>query len=96
MCNFIVYFVFKEKIIINMRVVTFKTNIKCNNCLEKVRPFLEQKKEIKDWNINLSDPERTLSVTTENLTDQQIIELIKEAGFEAETKKASFFAKIFK
>ena len=35
------------------------------------------------WNIDLSTPDRVLTITSD-LSDDRVIELVKEAGFKAE------------
>ena len=62
---------------------SFKTNIKCGGCIQKVKPWLDGIKEIKTWQVDLSSPDRILTV--EGDADGDIImKAIAEAGYHAE------------
>lgn len=69
-----------------MKTLKFKTNIQCSNCLAKVTPKLNEKSDIESWNVDLQDPERTLTVNTENLEPDAIKKAVLKAGFIAEVK----------
>jgi len=62
---------------------SFKTNIKCNGCVDEVKPYLDGLKEIKSWHVNLDSPHRILSVEGET-GDDDIIVAISAAGYAAE------------
>jgi copper chaperone len=66
-----------------MKTLKFKTTIKCNGCIKAVTPFLDKSNNIQKWNVNLENPERTLTVETEGNSDE-IKELLIEAGYNAE------------
>lgn len=61
----------------------FKTNIKCNGCVAKVTPFLDGEKQIDEWKVDLENPERILSVKTESISSESIVDLLKKAGYSA-------------
>jgi len=67
-----------------MSELLFKTNIKCNGCIATVTPFLNGEKQIQEWKVDLSNPERVLSVKTDGLPAEEVTELIKKAGYQAE------------
>lgn len=69
-----------------MKVLKFKTNIQCSNCLAKVTPKLNKQSGIDSWNVDLQDPERTLTVETENLEPDDIKKAVLKAGFIANVK----------
>ena len=69
-----------------MKVLKFKTNIQCTNCLSKVTPKLNEQSGIDSWNVDLQDPERTLTVETENLEPDDIKKAVLKAGFIANVK----------
>lgn len=69
-----------------MKTLKFKTNIQCSNCLAKVTPKLNEQSDIESWNVDLQDPERTLTVNTENLEPEAIKKAVLKAGFIAEVK----------
>lgn len=66
-----------------MAELLFKTNIKCNGCIAKVTPFLDGEKQIDEWKVDLESPERILSVKSETLSSESVIELLKKAGYTA-------------
>ena len=61
----------------------FKTNIKCGGCIQTVKPFLESLKEIKNWQVDLSSPDRILSVEGD-VAEEKVIQAIQAAGYRAE------------
>ncbi len=67
-----------------METIKFKTNINCTNCLAKVTPFLDKKEGIKSWNVDLGNPDKILTVETEDLTTEDIVKTVKKTGFTAE------------
>ena len=69
-----------------MKAMKFKTNINCENCLAKVTPFLNKKQGIQSWHIDIDNPEKILTVETEDLSAGDIIKIVKRTGFEAEEK----------
>lgn len=69
-----------------MKVLKFKTNIQCSNCLSKVTPKLNDQSDISSWNVDLADPDRTLTVETENLEPEDIKKAVLKAGFIANLK----------
>lgn len=65
-----------------MNTIKFKTNIKCNGCLTAVTPLLNKTVGEQQWEVDLQDPQRILSV--EGATESEVINAVKEAGFQAE------------
>ncbi len=66
-----------------METLKFKTNIKCGACVATVTPFLNEDNAVENWNVDLQSPERILKVETSK-TPQEIAELMKKAGYNAE------------
>jgi copper chaperone len=67
-----------------MAILRFKTNIKCNGCIQTVTPFLSGIKEIKEWKVDLTSPDRTLTVDGIELTPAVIVSALELAGYKAE------------
>lgn len=67
-----------------MDTLKFKTNVKCNNCVAKITPFLDENDKITDWKVDLDDSERILTVTGEGITNELIKETLLKAGYKAE------------
>jgi copper chaperone len=59
----------------------FKTNINCDGCIAKVTPFLNQSKGISHWEVNTSNKDKILTVKTDGITEQEVIQKVQEAGF---------------
>ena len=72
-----------------METLKFKTNIKCGGCIATVTPFLKQLNEIINWEVDTVNPDKILTVEAEsNVTAEDIISKIKEAGYAAESINA--------
>lgn len=67
-----------------MKQYQFKTNINCGGCVAKVTPVLNATPEIKDWNVDTANPQKILTVSTENLNEDAIKAVVQKAGFKAE------------
>ncbi len=66
-----------------METLKFKTNIKCGGCIATVTPFLNADTNIKNWQVDLESPDRTLTVTT-NESAEEVTSLVKKAGYIAQ------------
>jgi copper chaperone len=66
-----------------MKKYQFKTNIMCAGCIEKVTPYLSANNEIKSWSVDIKNPNKILTIETDNLTDEMIREIVKQAGYNA-------------
>lgn len=68
-----------------MKTFKFKTNLKCNNCVAKVKSQLDEADEILNWSVDLKSPERILTVEAKN---DEAVELVKQilsqAGYRSE------------
>ena len=64
-----------------MKKLLFKTNIQCGNCLSKVSPKLNEHSGIHTWQVDLQDPDRTLTVETNALNPEDIQKAVLKAGF---------------
>ncbi len=71
-----------------MEKLSFKTNINCNNCIAKVKPFLNQVENIENWQVDINSADKILSVSgEEELTSTEVIEAVQKAGFKIEEVK---------
>lgn len=71
-----------------MEKLSFKTNINCNNCIAKVKPFLNQVENIENWQVDINNADKILSVSgEEELTSTEVIEAVLKAGFKIEEVK---------
>ncbi len=68
-----------------MEKLSFKTNINCNNCIAKVKPFLNQVENIENWQVDINNADKILSVSgEEELNAEEVIEAVQKAGFSIE------------
>ena len=69
-----------------MDTLKFKTNLKCAGCMYAIKPFMDNIEGVKSWDVNLDDPEKTVTVENESATVEEIKEAIGKAGYNAELK----------
>lgn len=62
----------------------FKTNINCGACVASVTPHLNNVAGIRDWDVDINTKDKVLTVKGEEITRDQVLDLIKKAGFKAE------------
>ena len=67
-----------------MNTMIFKTNAKCEYCLAKIEEILQGKISREEWNLDLSDSNRPLTVACDKLAADDVVELISKAGFKIE------------
>ncbi len=69
-----------------METIKFKTNIKCGACVAKVKPHLDAAKDIENWEVDLKDPERTLTVTLKSNASDNVLKALESAGYQGSKK----------
>jgi len=62
----------------------FKTNINCSGCVAKVSPFLNDAEGICHWEVDTASRDKVLTLKSEGITEQQVIETVQKAGFKIE------------
>lgn len=62
----------------------FKTNIKCEGCVAKVTPHLNETVGENKWRVDLNDPSKTLTVEVE-VDEDSIREALQRAGYKGES-----------
>lgn len=67
-----------------MKTYTFKTNIQCSGCIEKITPYLDANNEILSWKVETSNPDKVLTIETDSLSSEMIEQIVKAAGYKAE------------
>lgn len=68
----------------NDKTLKFKTNIKCSGCVEKVTPFLNDANGICHWDVDTANKDKILSVHSEGITEEEVIQKVQDAGFKIE------------
>ena len=67
-----------------MKILTFTSNIACNGCLSKVKPFLDELEGIVKWEVDIENPQKILTVQSNELSADQIQEAVIKAGYQLE------------
>lgn len=65
----------------------FKTNINCSGCVASVKPFLDQAEGLCHWDVDTATKDKVLTVSSEGITEQEVIETVQKAGFKIEPVK---------
>lgn len=66
-----------------MEKIKFKTNIKCAGCIEKVTPGLNETAGAGHWEVDISKPEKILTVDS-NVDEIRMKEALQKVGYKAE------------
>jgi copper chaperone len=68
-----------------MNTYKFKTSINCGACVARVTGPLNGLDSINKWDVDTENPEKILTVETENIDSNTIIETLSKIGFKAES-----------
>lgn len=66
-----------------MSELKLKTNIKCDACVAKVTPYLNEVAGKENWQVDLKDPARVLTVKTD-APAEEVVEALQKAGYRGE------------
>lgn len=66
-----------------METNKFKTTIKCSGCVAKATPFLNEALGEDNWEVDIKDPAKVLTVIGEN-DHAHVIAAVEKAGYKAE------------
>lgn len=68
-----------------METLKFKTTIKCAGCISKVTSFLNQAAGENNWEVDITNPEKILTIKQEHEhSEQEILDAVQKAGYKAE------------
>jgi copper chaperone CopZ len=67
-----------------MKTLKFKTNIKCGACINTVTPSLNETVGQEHWQVDLTSPERVLSVQTDTVSPEKLVDTLSKVGYKAE------------
>ncbi len=56
----------------------------CGSCIAKATPLLNEVIGEGNWKVDTLNPNKVLTVKTDNLIDSQVIEAVRKAGYKAE------------
>lgn len=66
------------------QILTFKTDLNCQNCVAKVKPFLDKVNGIDNWSVDTDNPNKLLTVESSGATVDQVIDAVESVGFDIE------------
>ncbi len=62
----------------------FKTNINCGGCVASVKPHLDNLNGVCHWDVDTANKDKVLSVQSNGVSQEEVIQKVKEAGFKIE------------
>jgi copper chaperone CopZ len=66
------------------KTLKFKTNINCGGCVAQVTPFLNEAEGICHWEVDTTNKDKILSVHTDGITEEEVVQKVVSAGFKIE------------
>lgn len=67
-----------------MKKMKFKTNINCGGCIASVTPNLDKVAGKGNWQVDISNPEKILTVEVEDISEEEVKEAVRRAGYRIE------------
>jgi len=67
-----------------MKTISLKTNIMCGSCIAKVTPLLNDIVGADNWKVDTQNPKKILTVSTDNLSEADVIKAVERTGYKAE------------
>ena len=71
-----------------MKTLQFKTSINCGGCIKAVTPTLNQEAGAGNWQVDTVNPDKVLTVSSDRLTAEQVIQAVEKAGFKIRAASA--------
>ena len=66
-----------------MKTIQVKTNIMCSSCIANVTPVLNQIIGDNNWSVDTANPAKILTVKSEILNEEDVINAVAQAGYKA-------------
>ena len=64
-----------------MKTLQFKTNINCGGCVKAVTPTLNQEAGAGNWQVDTTNSDKILIISSDQLTTAQVVKAVEKAGF---------------
>lgn len=61
--------------------ITLPTTLHCQGCVNAIQPIFDAATNIKSWQVDLSAPVKTITVTGENVTRDEVARLLRLADY---------------
>lgn len=68
-----------------IKELKFKTTLSCGGCVSKVQADLDAKAGAGNWNVDIANSNKILTVNAEGITEDEVIAIVKSKGFKAES-----------
>jgi copper chaperone CopZ len=62
----------------------FKTNIKCDGCIAKVTPALNETVGPDNWSVDIQNPNKILTIKNDAVKTEVVAEALKKVGYRME------------
>lgn len=62
-----------------------KTNIMCGSCIAKATSVLNEEIGEGKWSVDTTGAEKVLTVTNENIAENDVIKAVEKSGYKAES-----------
>lgn len=66
-----------------MQTALFKTNLRCDSCVQKIGAYLDKEGWISQWKVDIESPDKILTVTAISIDSTRVQTLVSKAGYEA-------------
>lgn len=67
-----------------MKKISYKSNINCSGCVARVSPVLNDLRSIKTWEVNTEDPDKLLTIESEDEVTDEVKSALRKVGFKIE------------
>lgn len=67
-----------------MKTYQFTTNIMCGSCIAKVTPVLNETFGETNWQVDIKDPKKVLTVSAADAKEDDVIKALEKVGYKAE------------
>lgn len=63
---------------------SFRTTLKCQGCINTIKPRMDSIKDIKSWSVDLDNPVKILHIDSDYDISESVIDALNQCGFKAE------------
>ncbi|MBX7105213.1 MAG: copper chaperone [Gemmataceae bacterium] len=67
----------------------YTTNLRCQGCVDTIRPLLDADKRIRHWSVAVAEPGKPITIDSDSLDQPALSSLFKKAGYEITGEIAS-------
>lgn len=67
-----------------MKTLQFTTTLKCSGCVDRIKSDFDNDKNIESWDVHLQTNPKILTVKGENITAEEVENLLAQSGYKGE------------